>query len=179
EKRGVFRTNEPIWVCTVNAAPEHKSDANGNGLIILDDQSQKELETAYKNKQSTCQLAEDSTTGLCNVHLVYDNVDASTAATTTTTDSTASAASLRQLTYDIDIKRMTTPVWWFEKKGLDGRKELGRFDWKNQIRLEAYDDDNATLALTDDSFEEPFTVALSQAKHKDAQEWQGFMYLNT
>ncbi|CAO3642666.1 unnamed protein product [Mucor fragilis] len=184
EKRGIFRTNEPIWVCTVNAAPEHKSDANGNGLIILDDQSQKTLETAYKNKQLTCQLAEGSTTGLCNATLVYDDADP---INTTITDSRADSASLkdqsleslRQLTYDVDIKRMTTPVWWFEKKGIDGRKELGRFDWKNQIRLEAYDDDNATLALTDDSFAEPFTVALSQAKHKDAQEWQGFMYLNT
>lgn len=74
---------------------------------------------------------------------------------------------------------MTAPIWWFEKKGLDGKKELGRFDWKNQIRLEAYDDDNATLALTNDSFPEPFTAALSQAKHKNAQEWQGLIYLNT
>ncbi|GAN08586.1 hypothetical protein MAM1_0213c08100 [Mucor ambiguus] len=184
EKRGVFRTIEPIWACTANAAPEHKLDANGNGLIILDDQSQKTLEAAYKNKQMTCQLAEDSTTGSCNVNLVYNDADASA---TTTTDSTANSTasndpsidSIMQLTYGIDIKRMTTPVWWFEKKSLDGRKELGRFDWKNQIRLEAYDDDNATLALTDDSFEEPFTVALSQARHKDAQEWQGFVYLDT
>ncbi|KAK4521763.1 Anaphase-promoting complex subunit 1 [Mucor velutinosus] len=183
ERRGVFRTNEPIWVCTVNAAPQHKSDANGNGLIILDDQSQKTLETVYKKKKLTCQLAEDSTTGLCNVNLVYGDADASTTTIDSTADSTASKdpslKSIRQLNYDIDIKRMTTPVWWFEKKGLGPRKEFGRFDWRNQIRLEAYDDDNATLALTDGSFAEPFTVALSQAKHKDEQEWQGFMYLNT
>lgn len=37
ERRCTFRTNEPIWVCTANVAPAHKSKANGNDLIILDD----------------------------------------------------------------------------------------------------------------------------------------------
>ncbi|KAG2209088.1 hypothetical protein INT46_003663 [Mucor plumbeus] len=176
ERRGTFRTNEPIWVCTASVALEHKADVNGNGLIILDDQSQKLLENAYKNKTMTCQLAEDSATGSCTVHFAYDGTAFTSTTTVTSNDNTTG---IRQLTYDTDIKRMITPVWWFEKKGLNGKKELSRFDWKNQIRLEAYDDANATLALTDDSFPEPFTAVLSQAKHKDAQEWQGFIYLDT
>jgi hypothetical protein len=62
------------------------------------------------------------------------------------------------------------------KKG--SKKELGRFDWKNQVRLDAYDDTDSALTLTDKVFPGPFIVALNKSVSKES-EWLGFMYLNT
>jgi hypothetical protein len=171
EKRGIFRTMEPIWVCTVDAAPRHSKEANQNGMIILDNDSQKVLESAFKTKNTTCDLSIDSTTGLCTVEFSYDGQNSTT---TTTTDN-----NIRHFSYGTDIQRMTTPVWWYEKKGTTGKKELCRFDWKNQMRLESFGDDESTLSLTDKAFAEPFTVALNSYNERQQNEWQGFVYLDT
>lgn len=180
DKRGIFRTLEPIWICTIDTAPNHKNEANQDGQIILDNESQKVLEKAFKNKDQSCKLSVDSTTGYCVVDFNYDDETSTTSTSTTnSTTSSTSTTNARHLVYGTDIQRMTTPVWWYEKKGITGKKELARFDWKNQIRLEAFDDDESTLSLTDKAFPDPFTAALNSRNEREKNDWQGFIYLNT
>lgn len=180
EKRGIFRTMEPIWVCNIDAAPYHSNEANQDGLIILDNESQKILEEAFKNNEPSCTLSVDATTGHCTVK--FDDGDKKTNISSLDSNDTIKSAvttNIRHLVYGTDIQRMTTPVWWYEKSAIDGKKELCRFDWKNQMRLEAFDDDESTLSLTDNAFSEPFTVALNTYKERKNNEWQGFIYLDT
>jgi hypothetical protein len=47
------------------------------------------------------------------------------------------------------------------------------------MRLEAFDDPNTTLILTDKAFPHPFTVVLNQNQKRNGEKWQGFMYLDS
>lgn len=163
ERRDIYRSIEPVWVCTKETAPEEASEASSSdGLITLDKTSQKILEKAHLSHLTHCHLPDDSTTGPCTV--LFD-------------DNNITHASSRTLVVGKDIQRLSTPMWWFKVE----TNELNSFDWKNQVRLEAYEDYDSTLTLTDKSFPGPFTVALKKNDNQGSKEtvWQGFMYLDT
>lgn len=165
ERRDIYRSIEPVWVCTKDAAPQEASEASPDGLITLDKTSQKILEKAHQSHLTHCHLTDDSTTGPCTVLFGKD------------VGNNVTHASSRTLIVGKDIKRLSTPMWWFKVE----TNELNSFDWKNQVRLEAYEDYDSTLTLTDKSFSDPFTVALKKNNHQGSKEteWQGFMYLDT
>ncbi|CAO3645719.1 unnamed protein product [Mucor hiemalis] len=164
ERRDIYRTIEPIWVCTINAAPQKASEASPEGLITLDKSSQKILEKAQLSNLNLCRMSADSTTGACTILFSEGENKAD--------------PSSRTLVFGKDIRRLSTPMWWFRMK----TNELHSFDWKNQVRLEAYEDFDSTLTLTDEAFPDPFTVTLKKKRNQKTStetEWQGFMYLNT
>ncbi|SAL99603.1 hypothetical protein [Absidia glauca] len=78
-----------------------------------------------------------------------------------------------------NLRRALVPYWWFEQDNEQGGKGMCRFDYKNQVRLEALSDGRSTLTLTDASFPVPFQVILEQTDRSLREECCGFMYLNT
>ncbi|ORZ19369.1 hypothetical protein BCR42DRAFT_409654 [Absidia repens] len=78
-----------------------------------------------------------------------------------------------------NLRRALVPYWWFEQDNEHGGKGMCRFDYKNQVRLEALSDGRSTLTLTDASFPVPFQVILEHTDRSLREECCGFMYLNT
>ncbi|ORX46318.1 hypothetical protein DM01DRAFT_1386286 [Hesseltinella vesiculosa] len=78
-----------------------------------------------------------------------------------------------------NLRRSMVPSWWFEQDDDFGRKGMVRFDYKNQVRLEALSDGRSSLIMTDASFPTAFKVRLEPADRSLAEEWRGFMYLAT
>ncbi|KAI8330698.1 hypothetical protein BC941DRAFT_439951 [Chlamydoabsidia padenii] len=78
-----------------------------------------------------------------------------------------------------NLRRALVPYWWFEQDNEQGGKGMCKFDYKNQVRLEALSDGRSTLTLTDASFPVPFQVILEQTDRSLREECCGFMYLNT
>ncbi|KAI8891445.1 hypothetical protein K501DRAFT_167147 [Backusella circina FSU 941] len=167
QRRNVFRILETVWVFQVSLVPNYKGDANPDGWATFDDDSQKRLEMAYNNK-TWCVLSDTSSIGPGTIHfesdVTYQKEDNS-----------------KLFKYKVDINRMSTPLWRFEKVCPQNThtKQMECFEWKNQVRLEAFDDPNATLMLTDKAFPHPFTVVLNQAQKRNGEQWQGFMYLDS
>ncbi|KAI8089319.1 uncharacterized protein BX664DRAFT_332724 [Halteromyces radiatus] len=83
------------------------------------------------------------------------------------------------LYFNHNLRRALVPYWWFEQDNEQGGKGMCKFDYKNQVRLEALSDGRTTLTLTDTSFSVPFQIILEAADRSSREECRGFMYLNT
>ncbi|KAI8393860.1 uncharacterized protein BYT42DRAFT_552488 [Radiomyces spectabilis] len=194
EKRGVFRTLEPVWYYNLSQNP----DSSSAHWTPFDDASQYTLESSY-GRVLHKQLRESSL-GPCTVHFETRPATSATHAlsykdrTTSSNErpshhrfSTMSAAPRPPpkdhnhviLEMNKNVQRAVTPVWWYEQDWEDGSKGMSRFDNRNQVRLEALSDDRSKLVLTDEAFLQPFTVILDTQKSKDQkEELLGFIYLD-
>ncbi|KAI8072586.1 hypothetical protein BC940DRAFT_143859 [Gongronella butleri] len=82
-----------------------------------------------------------------------------------------------QLQLGKNLRRAMVPSWWYEQDDDMGRKGMARFDYKNQVRLEALSDGRSSLVMTDDAFQMSFRVELEPADRSLLEEWRGFLYM--
>ncbi|KAL7322059.1 hypothetical protein PS15p_212147 [Mucor circinelloides] len=194
ENRGIFRTLEPVWYFSSKLMPNHQQQQQQQEWIRFDDQSQFNLENALQSKPE-CILPQ-SQLGPCTV-LFKPLPTPVKSATTKSRHSMmvmssqhASMPSLRPsplhaatgsgLTLELNktVRRTISPVWWYEQDSADGSKGMCRFDYRNQVRLEALSEGRTRLVLTDDAFNVPFTVVLEAPKQRELkEEVRGFLYL--
>lgn len=90
----------------------------------------------------------------------------------------SASAHLLELHMHQNLRRALVPFWWFEQDNEQGGKGMCRFDYKNQVRLEALSEGRSTLTLTDAAFPNPFQVILEHGNRSLKEECCGFMYLN-
>ncbi|KAI9317039.1 hypothetical protein BX666DRAFT_1941313 [Dichotomocladium elegans] len=156
ETRGIFRTLEPAW---------YYYDSNDGHWVAFEQSAQAVIESAYVLNEATVTLEQPAMT--LDLHSSRNR---------------NSGNDKTKWVLDKTIRRIVAPVWWFEQDSvLDGSKGMCRFDYKNQVRLEALssdDDERTQLILTDASFPQPFTVSLDYSMGRDLKEaWRGFLYL--
>lgn len=194
ENRGIFRTLEPVWYFQSNLLYPGASVDN-NEWIRFDDYSQYTLEaTLNSNSKSECVL-QQSSLGSCTILFKplppkplksgKKERHSMMALSATGREQYASMPTLhtnravgRTFELNKQIRRTISPAWWFEQDSPDGSKGMCRFDYKNQVRLEALSEGRTRLVLTDDAFDVPFTVVLEAPKHRELkEEVRGFLYL--
>ncbi|KAL0087478.1 hypothetical protein J3Q64DRAFT_1737577 [Phycomyces blakesleeanus] len=129
---------------------------------------------------TTCLLPLNASLGSCNISFAKKpNRGRSIPLTSSIQTNDPDCETIRTLEIDVDVRQIVSPVWWYEDNAYDGTKEMARFDYKNQVRLEALSDDKDSLILTDAAFPQSFTVVLGSSKSRQAQEeWRGFMHLH-
>ncbi|KAG2221282.1 hypothetical protein INT45_000195 [Circinella minor] len=187
DTRGIFRTLEPVWYYGYSSTvsneqhlpmiPTGDGAENGNAnkknieALKERDQQQEEqevdwvqfdphcqtvLEFAYRQNKASCDLGQN-----CIVHFT-----------------SSKHVSIDEWVLDENVRRVITPVWWFEQDSLvDGSKGMCRFDYKNQARLEALaDEDRTKLSLVDEAFPHPFTITLVTRSRDQKEEWRGFLH---
>ncbi|KAI7906501.1 uncharacterized protein BX663DRAFT_496718 [Cokeromyces recurvatus] len=193
--RGIFRTLEPVWYCRSNLIPKNQSDNNNNEWIQFDEHSQFILEASF-HSNTQCALT-DSIVGTCTVLFkpLPSNKNLSqlqnkrhtvmalpkhqyNSAPILSNNNNLGDNAGRTLELNKHIRRTISPVWWFEQDQADGTKGMCRFDYKNQVRLEALSEGRTRMVLTDNAFNVPFTVALEPPKQRELkEEVRGFLYL--
>ncbi|KAI9480962.1 MAG: hypothetical protein EXX96DRAFT_564865 [Benjaminiella poitrasii] len=192
DARGIFRTLEPVWHFRSNLMPN--SQSQNNEWIQFDEQSQLLLESSL-NSQSECVLT-NSIIGPCTVlfnplpsnkrvaqlnskknrHSIMALPKHQHASMPTLHHSVNNSGHTLEL--NKQVRRTISPIWWFEQDQANGAKGMCRFDYKNQVRLEALSEGRTRMVLTDDAFNVPFTVALEPPKQRDLkEEVRGFLYL--
>ncbi|GAN03655.1 hypothetical protein MAM1_0045c03110 [Mucor ambiguus] len=191
DNRGIFRTLEPVWYFSSKLIPNQQSHQQQE-WIRFDDQSQFSLENALQSKPE-CVLSQ-SQLGPCTV--LFKPLPLKSATTKTRHSmmimssqhtsmpslrpSPLNAATGSGLTLELNktVRRTISPVWWYEQDSADGSKGMCRFDYRNQVRLEALSEGRTRLVLTDDAFNVPFTVVLEAPKQRELkEEVRGFLYL--
>jgi hypothetical protein len=180
DNRGIFRTLEPVWYFQSNLLPNHPT----NEWLQFDEYSQYALENALDNGQFECVLNQ-SVVGPCTVLIKPKPVmkskksrNSMLMATQHTSMPSLTGQVGRTLELYKQIRRTISPVWWYEQDSSDGSKGMCRFDYKNQVRLEALSEGRTRLVLTDDAFNVPFTVVLDAPKQRELkEEVRGFLYL--
>jgi hypothetical protein len=188
DNRGIFRTLEPVWYFQSNLLPNNQSQTAE--WLRFDEYSQDALENSLESK-SECVLTQ-SILGPCTVLFKPASSKSIKAKkcrnSTMMTLPSAQHASMptlrgtaqvgRTLELNKQVRRTISPVWWYEQDSSDGSKGMCRFDYKNQVRLEALSDGRTRLVLTDDAFNVPFTVVLEAPKQRELkEEVRGFLYL--
>ncbi|KAI8644938.1 hypothetical protein BD408DRAFT_412403 [Parasitella parasitica] len=186
ENRGIFRTLEPVWYFHSRLL----SNQQQQEWIGFDDHSQFYLESSFHSKPE-CSLSQ-SQLGPCTVlfkplpPLIKQQHPKSRHSMMVVGSQHASMPSLSRpantnvLTLELNknVRRTISPVWWYEQDLADGSKGMCRFDYRNQVRLEALSEGRTRLVLTDDAFNVPFTVVLESPKQRDSkEEVRGFLYL--
>lgn len=188
DNRGIFRTLEPVWYFQSNLLPNHQPGTAE--WLQFDESSQYALENSVDNAKSECVLNQ-SALGPCTVFFkpvsskAIKSKKCRSKIMTLPTSKYASMPTLlpttqfgRTLELDKHVRRNISPVWWYEQDSSDGSKGMCRFDYKNQVRLEALADSRNRLVLTDDAFNVPFTVVLDAPKERESkEEVRGFLYL--
>lgn len=193
ENRGIFRTLEPVWYFQSNLIQQQQS--NNSEWTRFDDYSQYALETSLNSKPEC--ILQQSSLGPCTILFrplpskplnnkkarhsmmtLKNHGGKEQFASMPTLPRTATPASMgRTFELNKQIRRTISPVWWFEQDSADGSKGMCRFDYKNQVRLEALSEGRTRLVLTDDAFNVPFTVVLEAPKQREAkEEVRGFLY---
>jgi hypothetical protein len=183
ESRGIFRTLEPVWYFQSSLLPQQQQ----HEWLRFDDASQYALESSLNVGRPDCVLSQ-TPLGPCKI--MFRPMPPAKVARhsmmvipSSTRAQNASMPSLRPHTIQTlelnkNIRRTISPVWWFEQDSVDGSKGMCRFDYKNQVRLEALSEGRTRLVLTDDAFHVPFTVVLEPPKQRDLkEEVRGFLYL--
>lgn len=184
ECRGIFRTLEPVWYFQSTLLPQQQE----HDWLRFDDASQYALESSLNLGKPDCLL---SSTPLGPCKIMFKPIPPPKVSTrhsmmvmpTANRVQNASMPSLRPhaiqtLELNKNVRRTISPVWWFEQDSIDGSKGMCRFDYKNQVRLEALSEGRTRLVLTDDAFHVPFTVVLEPPKERDLkEEVRGFLYL--
>lgn len=191
ENLGIFRTLEPVWYFQSNLLPQ-SNNSPANEWIRFDDYSQYALETNLTSK-SEC-ILQQSSVGPCTVLFKPMPTKAAvskkhrqsmlTLKSNGAKEQFASMPTLhtnrtvgRTLELNKQIRRTISPVWWFEQDSSDGSKGMCRFDYKNQVRLEALSEGRTRLVLADDAFNVPFTVVLEAPTQRELkEEMRGFLY---
>ncbi|KAI8374476.1 uncharacterized protein BYT42DRAFT_576498 [Radiomyces spectabilis] len=181
--RGIFRTLEAIWYYHSSLDPRYHGPPT---WLMLDDEAQHTLEASLGNV-ATCSF-HSSILGSCNLSFVPIKKKKYRLGKKDKNSSSVSLGSNQQiqtsmqgqtLEFNQHIRRTVAPVWWYEDDLADGSKGMCRFDYKNQVRLEALSDDRSKLVLTDHAFPQPFTVVLDTSRSRvQREEWLGFMYMN-
>ncbi|KAI9027385.1 hypothetical protein CLU79DRAFT_738994 [Phycomyces nitens] len=178
EGRGIFRTLEAVWYFRTSLIIDSPYK---NEWTPFDTQSQDMLTTAALTK-TTCLLPSNASLGSCSVSFAKTpsgSRRASASIASLHSKPLSSDTTARILQVDIDVRKIVSPVWWYEDNAYDGTKEMARFDYKNQVRLEALSDDKDSLVLTDAAFPQSFTVVLGSSKSRQSnEEWRGFMHLH-
>ena len=189
ENRGVFRTLEPVWYFHSELLPPSANKPSGTEWIRFDDYSQYALEQSMEDKPEC--ILQQSPIGPCTV--LFRSLPAApkkhrqsmmAMKTHSNKDQFASMPTLhtsrnmgRTLQLNKDIRRTISPAWWFEQDSPDGSKGMCKFDYKNQVRLEALSEGRTRLVLTDDAFNVPFTAVLEAPKQRESkEEVRGFLY---
>ncbi|KAI8080823.1 uncharacterized protein B0P05DRAFT_539725 [Gilbertella persicaria] len=183
ESLGIFRTLEPVWYfqSSLLAHPTLQS----NEWVPFDENSQYALEQSLENKPD-CVLRQ-SVLGPCTILFRPATTKTKKQRQSMMTLSTSQHSSMpslrpnghigRTLELNKHVRRTISPVWWFEQDHPDGSKGMCRFDYKNQVRLEALSEDRTRLVLTDDAFNVPFTVVLEAPKERESkEEIRGFLF---
>lgn len=181
ECRGIFRTLEPVWYFQSSLLPQQQE----HEWLRFDNASQYTLESSLNVGKPDCLLTQ-TPLGPCKI--AFKPMPPVKAArhsmmVTGNRPQNASMPSLRPhaiqtLELNKNVRRTISPVWWFEQDSVDGSKGMCRFDYKNQVRLEALSEGRTRLVLTDDAFHVPFTVVLEPPKQRDLkEEVRGFLYL--
>lgn len=199
ELRGIFRTLEPVWYYHASLLPP--SNNNQQEWVRFDDSNQSVLETSFLKQDTHCTLYKTNF-GACSIQLQsaglkkpsmtpknrYSMMTLPTQQknnmsmpTLITSRSRAHPHTneLRPLELNKDVRRIISPVWWFEQDLMDGTKGMSRFDEKNQIRLEALSDGRRSrLVLSDDAFHgSSFIIVLEQQHEEESkEEVRGFLY---
>lgn len=189
ENRGIFRTLEPVWYFQSKLlSNQQQQQQQQQEWIRFDDQSQFNLENSLQSKPEC--ILNQSQLGPCTV--LFKPLPQLKQKTKTRhsvmvmSSQHASMPSLRPtpngpaLTLELNknVRRTISPVWWYEQDSADGSKGMCRFDYRNQVRLEALSEGRTRLVLTDDAFNVPFTVVLEAPKQRELkEEVRGFLYL--
>ncbi|KAI7849264.1 hypothetical protein BDC45DRAFT_416321, partial [Circinella umbellata] len=152
DTRGIFRTLEPVWYY----GRDQQQEEQEVDWVQFDPHCQTVLEFAYRQNKASCDLGQN-----CIVHFT-----------------SSKHVSIDEWVLDENVRRVITPVWWFEQDSLvDGSKGMCRFDYKNQARLEALaDEDRTKLSLVDEAFPHPFTITLVTRSRDQKEEWRGFLH---
>lgn len=192
ENRGIFRTLEPVWYFQSNLLQQRGVGQDANEWIRFDENSQYTLENALHSKPE-CTL-QQSSLGPCtisftpkpsNVKPIKKERQSMVIVSGCGKEQYSSMPTLhtsgnlgRSFELNKHIRRTISPAWWFEQDSADGSKGMCRFDYKNQVRLEALSEGRTRLVLTDDAFNVPFTVVLEAPKQPQLkEEVRGFLYL--
>ncbi|CEP14715.1 hypothetical protein [Parasitella parasitica] len=191
DNRGIFRTLEPVWYFHSRLlSNQQKQCQQQQEWIRFDDHSQFYLENSFHSKPE-CLLSQ-SQLGPCTVlfkplpPLIKQQHPKTRHSMMAIGSQHASMPSLNRpanagaLTLELNknVRRTISPVWWYEQDLADGSKGMCRFDYRNQVRLEALSEGRTRLVLTDDAFNVPFTVVLEPPKQRDLkEEVRGFLYL--
>ncbi|KAI8984483.1 hypothetical protein BDF20DRAFT_860243 [Mycotypha africana] len=191
DSRGIFRTLEPVWYFNASLLPNHP--AQNSEWVRFDERSQAMLESSL-SKQNECTL-NHTAVGTCTV--LFRRPQTTKAAANHRLSYSVkhhpshynSMPTLhpqqqqqqhpkgRTLEMNKHVRRTMSPVWWFEQDAADGSKGMCRFDYKNQVRLEALSEGRTRMMLTDDAFNVPFTVALEPPKERESrEEVRGFLF---
>lgn len=189
ENRGIFRTLEPVWYFHSSLIPR-SDNAPTAEWIRFDDYSQYTLESSLSS-QPEC-ILQQSSLGPCTI--LFRPLPAKpskkarnsmmTIKTNSAREQFASMPTLHTTgtmgrTFELNkhVRRTISPVWWFEQDSPDGSKGMCRFDYKNQVRLEALSEGRTRLVLTDDAFNVPFTAVLEAPKQRELkEEVRGFLF---
>ncbi|KAI8887439.1 hypothetical protein K501DRAFT_283257 [Backusella circina FSU 941] len=198
DNRGIFRTLEPIWFyrssLDMSAMNTQQSDWSR-----FDDFTQTILERSFMKsddkcfleqtsfgaitvvlKNSTMESKKRSKKRLSEPFLSKMEVEHSSSTPTLNTRTSAPSTTGVKLYMNTDIRRIISPVWWYEQDSIDGTKGMCRFDHKNQARLEALSEGRTKLVLHDDGLQIPFTVVLDAPKSSQLkEEVRGFLYFNS
>ncbi|KAI8879427.1 hypothetical protein K501DRAFT_287378 [Backusella circina FSU 941] len=198
ENRGIFRTLEPVWYYDSSLQFPNSSEEQQPGWIRFDDYTQLALENSFIDSKEQCTL-EKTSLGACTVYFRSQSKRSSTGNTMLNKQRPRTLNTLKQndkfssmpalhtqkeqsiglkLELNNNVRRTISPVWWFEQDSSDGTKGMCRFDYKNQVRLEALSEGRSKLVLTDDGINVPFTVVLDAPKSRQLkEEVRGFLYL--
>jgi hypothetical protein len=200
DNRGIFRTLEPIWFYR-SSLDMSTMDSEQSDLSRFDDFTQTILEKSFMKSDDKCYL-EQTSFGATTVVFKNSTMESaskkrfrkrlsepslsktkgghSSSTPTLNTKVSVSSTSGVRLYMNTDIRRIISPVWWYEQDSMDGTKGMCRFDHKNQARLEALSDGRTKLVLHDDGLQIPFTVVLDAPKSSQLkEEVRGFLYFNS
>lgn len=191
ENLGIFRTLEPVWYFQSKLLQQQSN--NANEWIRFDEYSQYTLETSLNSTDAECILPQSSL-GPCTILFrplptkpMSTKKERHSMLTLKNNSAKEQYASMPTLhttgnmgrTFELNkhIRRTISPVWWFEQDSFDGSKGMCRFDYKNQVRLEALSEGRNRLVLADDAFNVPFTVVLEAPRQRELkEEVRGFLY---
>lgn len=198
ENRGIFRILEPVWYYDSSLQVPNASGGEQPEWIRFDDYTQIALENSFNGSKEQCALNQSSL-GTCTVYFRSQSKRSSTGNTILNKQRPRTLNTLKQndkfssmptlntqkersaglkLELNNNVRRTISPVWWFEQDSSDGTKGMCRFDYKNQVRLEALSEGRSKLVLTDDGINVPFTAVLDAPKSRQLkEEVRGFLYL--
>jgi hypothetical protein len=198
ENRGIFRILEPVWYYDSSLQVPNASGGEQPEWIRFDDYTQIALENSFNGSKEQCALNQSSL-GACTVYFRSQSKRSSTGNTILNKQRPRTLNTLKQndkfssmptlntqkersaglkLELNNNVRRTISPVWWFEQDSSDGTKGMCRFDYKNQVRLEALSEGRSKLVLTDDGINLPFTAVLDAPKSRQLkEEVRGFLYL--